>query len=153
LYNGYGFSVERPNSGDTLWCTPGNVDAAPYRKERKKVRKRGQIDVSDPWCVLMIAGLLVFAWAMHSRAQRGWLLEELKVHTFDEAIDVFRNIRAEHDIVTEDLDHQYSLNERCKIRERAWKEQVNLLQNATRKASHRAILDKYVRRVCHRTIP
>jgi hypothetical protein len=144
LYNGYGLAVERPSSNDTLWCSPGFDDSTLHAKD-KKLRKKQRLDFSDPWCILVMAGLLVFAWAMHGRAQRAWILKELHVQTFEEALQAFRNLQEQHHMAEEDLEHEYAITERLQKRDKAWKEQTEWLQNATKKESHRAVVDKYVR--------
>jgi hypothetical protein len=143
LYNGYGMAVERSSRSDGLWCSPGYDAPASYAKD-KKLRKKHRLDLSDPWCILAIAGLLVFAWAMHGRAQRAWILKELHVQTLEEALQTFRSIQEQHHMAEEDLEHQYAIAERLQKRDRAWKEQAEWLQNATKKESHRAVVDKYV---------
>jgi hypothetical protein len=142
LYRGYGFAVENPNSADPLWCTAGDDDAGSCRKAGK-TRKKRSLDLSDPWSLLIITGLLVFAWAMHSRAQRAWLLKEFRVQSIDEAVGVFRDMQTQHHLVSEDLEDHFEINERLMSRERAWKEQMELLQNATKREAHRAVIDKY----------
>jgi len=87
-------------------------------------------------------GFLLLVWTMHSRAQRAWLLRELQVQSFHEAVNVFKELKEEHLEAFDELEYHYSRNEKLEQRDFAWKQQMELLQNSTQRESWRAVMDK-----------
>lgn len=149
---GYGIAVEADCS--TQWsCAASrgsdddhNDNRGPssyyYKDKPPKRHPPFRLDLSDPWTLASLAGLLVFVWAMHARAQRAWILKELHVQSFDEAIRVFQSVQAQQRKVRAELEEHYELSDKLLQRDSAWKEQMEHLQNATKKESHRAVIDK-----------
>ena len=141
--NGYGFVESSPSYTSVSSMSAASDDY--YYKDKPRNRKRSS-DLGDilaqPWSLLSIFAVLMLCWSMHSRAQRAWLLRELQVQSFQEAISVFHEMRRGHRDVSHELDYHYNANERLEERDSAWKSMVANLINATRRESYRAVVDK-----------
>jgi len=99
-------------------------------------------ELLEPKGMLSLVALLLLVLSLHARAQKAWILREMQVQSFEEAVAYFHELRSEHSEALDEVDVHYSLNDRLEKRDEAWKHQVELLQNATKKESHRAVLDK-----------
>lgn len=136
MCNGYGFTPEPSSQMRSVCSSEYASDNGQYFKD--KPRSQHPLDpvhqaLKSPWSWTAIAGLLLIAWNLSFRAQRAWLLRELKVQSVDEAVQMWKKLDDEYREVSDELDHHYSKNEHLEERDEAWKHQVELLQNVTKK--------------------
>jgi hypothetical protein len=94
------------------------------------------------YLVLALLGFSLF-WSFHSRNQRAWLLREMQVKSVDEAVSLWNKMHSSHSEIASELDWTYGMQDTLEKRDDAWKHQVEILQNATKKESRRAVMDKY----------
>jgi len=97
----------------------------------------------SPQGLLGLLGTLLLVWTMHSRAQRAWLLRELRVQSFEEAVRSYKELKEEHHEAFDELEYHFSRNARLEKRDEAWRHQMEHMQNATQRESWRAVMDKY----------
>ena len=110
---------------------------------KDKPRRDNGSASSNSFAHMLIAamGMLLLIWTMNSRAQRAWLLRELQVQSFQEAVHAFHELKEEHNEAFDELEYHYSRNEKLEQRDVAWRQQMELLQNSTQRESWRAIME------------
>jgi len=140
--NGYGYVPvvkDSPLRSPLIYSASSGASDDAYYKD--KPRKDPSPNVLSHTLVAVM-GFLLLVWTMHSRAQRAWLLRELQVQSFHEAVNVFKELKEEHLEAFDELEYHYSRNEKLEQRDFAWKQQMELLQNSTQRESWRAVMDK-----------
>lgn len=138
--NGYGSVPVVEDIARSSVCS-ASTGASDDNYYKDKLRKESN---SNTLSHLLIAGMgmLLLMWTMHSRAQRAWVLRELQVQSFQEAVNTFHELKDEHQEAFDELEYHYSRNERLEQRDEAWGQQMELLQNATQRESWRTVMDK-----------
>lgn len=139
--DGYGFADQTTfGAGLSVGC---NDDV--YFKDKPRQRRHPFLDMLlQPQALLGMIGFLLLALMMQSRAQKAWLLKEMQVTSIAEALEAWHELKADHHEVSFEAQHHYEVAEKLEERDAAWKAQMELLVNATKKEAHRAVVDKYV---------
>lgn len=140
--NGFGFGDTSTFASPPV-ATPSSPAYANDGFYKDKPRNKKLQTNLGAYTVLGVVAFFFIGWMMHSRAQRAWLLKEMRVQSIEEAIHVFKNLKNEHRNTHSDLQFHVSHRSRMDRRDDAWRLQTELLKNATKREARRSILDKF----------